>query len=115
MPDNSFPKENRLLTERDFSRVYEAGEKRAERYFVFYLLDREEAGSRIGIVTPKYLGKAVERNRIKRQIRESYRKNKDLFTGFDFVVRPRKEAVKLDNAELAEDFLNDFRRIDKVV
>lgn len=108
MVDNSFPKGNRLLAEKDFSRVYGNGERFEADNFVFYLLNRDESKPRIGIVTPKYLGTAVERNRIKRIIRESFRKNKRLFSGLEFIVKPRQKASELNNTALGESFLDEF-------
>jgi ribonuclease P protein component len=108
MVDNSFPKENRLLGEVDFSRVYSSGERFEKENFVFYLQNRDEGEPRIGIVTPKYLGTAVERNRIKRVIRESFRKNKRLFDSLEFIVKPRHRATELNNTALGENFLDEF-------
>ena len=115
MSDNRFPKANRLVNEEDFSRVYKNGLKVNEGVFAFYLLEKKQDGPRIGIVAPKYLGNAAERNRVKRIIRESFRKNKDKFEGFDFIVRPKEAASSLTNAELAERFLSNFRASKKVV
>ena len=115
MSDNRFPKENRLVKEDDFSRVYEKGLREADGSFVFYLLENDCSRPRIGIVTPKYLGHAAERNRIKRIVRETFRKNKEKFEGFDFIVRPKKSAGDMANAELSKKFLSDFRSSKKVV
>lgn len=108
MVDNSFPKGNRLRGGKDFSRVYGKGERHKTENFVFYLLKDDEEEPRIGIVTPKYLGTAVERNRIKRTIRESFRKNKQVFAGTDFIVEPRQRAARLDNTALGSRFLEEF-------
>ena len=115
MSDNRFPKANRLVNEGDFSQVYDEGIRVDETGFVFYLLENNERKPRIGIVTPKYLGKAAERNRVKRIIREGFRKNKEEFEGFDFIVRPKKAASSLTNSELVERFLSNFRASKKVV
>jgi len=108
MVDNSFPKGNRLLGEGDFSRVYGIGERFETDNFVFYLLNRDQGKPRIGIVTPKYLGTAVERNRIKRVLREGFRKNKDVFDSLEFIVKPRQKATELNNTALGENFLDEF-------
>lgn len=108
MSNNRFTKGNRLITEKDFSRVYRKGKRFEGEFFVFYLLDKKEGKPRIGIVTPKYLGNAVERNRIKRIIRESFRKHKGIFDSFDFIVKPRKKVIELKNPVLAERFRKDF-------
>ncbi len=107
MSDNRFPKDNRLRREADFSRVYEKGRRASGNYFVFYLLQKEESKPRIGIVTPKYIGKAVTRNQIKRIIRESFRKNKEKFEGYDLIVKPKEKVNELSNSVLAEKFLSD--------
>ena len=107
MSDNRFPKDNRLRRETDFSRVYEEGSRDSGDYFVFYLLQKEETKPRIGIVTPKCVGKAVTRNQIKRIIRESFRKNKEKFEGYDLIVKPKEKVNELSNSVLAEKFLND--------
>ncbi|MFB6290138.1 MAG: ribonuclease P protein component [Candidatus Bipolaricaulia bacterium] len=109
MSDNRFPKENRLVREAEFSRVYDNGFRFDGGSFVFYLLDKDDSNPRIGIVTPKYVGTAVKRNRVKRLIRESFRKNKDTFNGLDLIVRPKENAAGLTNDELVERFLTDFR------
>ncbi|MFW6005877.1 MAG: ribonuclease P protein component [Candidatus Bipolaricaulota bacterium] len=115
MSDNRFPKTNRLVSESDFSRVYEEGLRFDRSCFVFYLLESQKSRPRIGIVTPKYLGNATKRNGIKRIIREKFRKNKEIFEGFDFIVRPREDASDLSNVELGDRFLSDFRASKKVV
>lgn len=50
--------------------------------------------SRIGITIPKKTGNAVVRNHWKRLIREAFRTSQhEIPAGFDFVVRPKKDAV----------------------
>ena len=108
MSNNRFPKANRLLREEDFARVYKEGRKIIGEYFVFYVLRKKEARARVGIVTPKYIGKAVTRNRIKRLIREEFRKNKGKFKHYDFIVKPKDKVGELTNSVLTEKFLSDF-------
>ncbi|MBS3813576.1 ribonuclease P protein component [Candidatus Bipolaricaulota bacterium] len=108
MSRNDFPKDNRLLSRRDFSRVYRKGQFLDSDGFVFYILKKEDERPRLGVVTPKKLGNAVERNRVKRVIRESFRKNKSRFSRLDLIVKPKRRAVFMDNSKLSEDFLNEF-------
>jgi len=54
---------------------------------------------------------AVERNRIKRQIRESFRLNQHSLIGWDIVVVARKGLGDLENAELAQQFGKLWKRL----
>lgn len=97
-----------MTTEKDFSRVYRDGRRFEGDFFVFYLLNKEEGKPRIGIVTPKQIGNAVKRNRVKRIIRESFRKGKSIFDSYDFIVKPKQKAINLNNPVLAERFRRNF-------
>ena len=74
-------KRSRLSRSQDFDRVYRSGRSVANRYLVLYYFQRPEAGPggspiaspRVGFSVSKRLGPAVERNRLKRALREAYR------------------------------------------
>lgn len=57
---------------------------------------------RLGIAVSKFVGNAVERNRIKRVIREFFRQNQGLFPSGDCVVIPRRGAASLENEKIRE-------------
>src|SRR6185437_3066592 len=62
---------NRLSRSRDFDAVYRHGRSVSSRFLVLYWFPQEEAGSpRFGFSVPRSVGGAVERNKIKRQLRE---------------------------------------------
>ena len=111
MVDQSFPKRNRLKTEEDFQRVYEEGKKQVNNYFVIYGRENDRGIPRIGLVTSRSLGKAVERNRVKRMLREAFRKNKSLFDFYDIVVIPREKVTSLNNKNIEREFLNTIQRM----
>ena len=59
------------------------------------------AGPRIGLTAGKVLGKAHERNRIKRRMREALRRHVDLLPrGFDLIFHPRRAVLTLEFAKL---------------
>jgi len=61
---------------------------------VVYVLDREGAGLRIGVVVSRRHGRAVQRNRLRRRIREALRQlAPELRGGVDLVIIPRYGAV----------------------
>jgi ribonuclease P protein component len=102
-----FPRSMRLLRHSDFERVYKAGRRHfAANITVFYLRRADMEGARFGFTLPKFLGAAVERNRIKRRLREAVRLHGRLVAPVDVVINPKKSAVKASFAELE----NDIRR-----
>jgi ribonuclease P protein component len=68
---------NRLSRSRDFDAVYRQGRSTSTRFLVLYWFPRqdddEELEPRLGLAVPKSVGGAVVRNRVKRQLRETWR------------------------------------------
>jgi ribonuclease P protein component len=84
---------HRLSRSRDFDAVYRQGRSTSTRFLVLYWFPREdgEEEPRLGIAVPKKIGSSVTRNRIKRQLRETWRALlPELPAGRDYVliVRP---------------------------
>ncbi|MBI4172485.1 MAG: ribonuclease P protein component [Actinobacteria bacterium] len=85
---------HRLSRSRDFDAVYRHGRSVSTRYFVLYWFPREAGDDdepRLGLAVPKSVGSAVARNRVKRQLRETWRELADrVRAGHDYVlvVRP---------------------------
>jgi ribonuclease P protein component len=103
---NAFPKHHRLRTAADFKRVYAKGEKRLARNFAVFVLRNEFEQSRFGVTTPRRLGKAHDRNRIKRRVREILRTSRRLIPeGFDVVVNPRGSVANRDLEELRSELI----------
>jgi len=75
----------------DFQKVYNNGVYYAGRLIVLYIYENKLGYIRLGIVVSKKIGNSVKRNRVRRLIRESYRKYEDnIKTGFDYVFLARK-------------------------
>ncbi|HHT9119512.1 MAG TPA: ribonuclease P protein component [Candidatus Hypogeohydataceae bacterium YC41] len=90
MPEKSFSKEERLRKRREFDRVFQGGKVFKGAIFNAYALGNSLGHPRIGIVVGRKFGGAVQRNRIKRLLREAYRLNKNLIgAGLDIVLLPR--------------------------
>jgi ribonuclease P protein component len=103
---NTFPKDFRLKTAADFKKVYSKGAKRIARLFVVFALRNGLEYSRFGLTTPRKLGKAHVRNRLKRRVREILRTSRAAIpTGFDFVVNPRRSASDREIEELRRELL----------
>lgn len=79
----------RLRQKADFEQLLRQGERRAIEGFTFFLRRRESGGPRLGmLVTRKHAGRATERNRIKRSIREAFRLEQQRLPSIDMLVRP---------------------------
>lgn len=78
----------------DFSKVYKNGKYRADKYIVVYCLKNDLKKNRLGISVSKKVGNSVIRHKLKRQVKESYRKKENLYKiGYDIVVVLRKSST----------------------
>jgi ribonuclease P protein component len=105
----------RLRKHADFQRAYAASRKRQSASMSWFLAPRQPAaagcppdcqsarleGPRVGLTAGKVLGKAHERNRIKRRVREALRRHLDLLPqGCDLIFHPRRSILTLEFAKL---------------
>ena len=109
-PGACFPRTARLLKHSDFERVYKQGRRHFSSHMTVFYLPRArdaspdaalpENGSRIGFTVGRVLGGAVERNRIKRRLREAVRLRRSLLMGLqgpvDIVINPKKSVLTLE-------------------
>ena len=93
IPDEGFRKKEHLVKTGDFRRVYREGRSVKKEAFVFYYLTNNLNRNRFGVVVAaRNVKRANKRNRIKRLLRETYRKTKNKQkTGFDIIVSVKRE------------------------
>lgn len=128
MPETSLdPRASRLRKHADYQRVYKESRKSfspSMSYFFRRRADDEASPSgptqsaRVGLTAGKILGKAVQRNRIKRRMREAVRMNLSrLPQSVDVVLHPRKSVIDMEfaklNAEVARVFSTVSTQLDK--
>lgn len=88
-----FKKNNRILNSKEFKNVYDNGNKISDKLMVIYVLDKGigESPVRLGLTVSSRMGNSVERNKIKRKVREAFRQNKDkIRSNVDIVFHSRK-------------------------
>ena len=98
---NGLPKSARLLRSADYRKVYAEGRRRNLGILTVMSRATGEQPSRIGMAVSRAFGGAVERNRLKRRLREAVRRHRaDLGPGWDIVFHPRAEAKTAKFADL---------------
>jgi ribonuclease P protein component len=128
-----FPRTARLLRHKDFERVYKQGRRHFSASMTVFYWPRPEAaldervggrakktpaktpallGLRVGFTVGRVLGGAVERNRIKRRMREAVRMTRPVAgVAADVVINPKKALLTADFC----DVLNEVRRAFAVI
>ena len=108
-----FGREKRLLTPQQFKTVFDsATNKVSSRNALLLARDNQLGHPRLGLVVGKKNVKlAIERNRIKRQIRESFRLSQNRLNGVDIVIVARRGIADLTNTELRQQFDKMWQRL----
>lgn len=96
-------KEYRVKKNEDFSRIIKEKQSLANRSFIIYYLKNNNGHARIGISVSKKLGKAIVRNKVKRQVRMMIQQIIDFNDSYDYIVIVRNKYLDLDfNSNLNE-------------
>ena len=117
-----FVKGQRLLKHADFERVYKQGRRHfAAHMTVFYWARTDETstgaqGLRVGFTVSKALGGAVQRNRMRRRLREAVRLHGiDPEVRADVVINPKRSLLTADFSELRNEVAKAFVSIEKTL
>ena len=112
MKSNSFPRELRLLTPSQFSRIFDHPTKAVSDHFTFLAKHNDTNTPRLGLTIAKKKEKtAVGRNRIKRIIRESFRLNQHNLPNIDIVVLARDNIGDANNQQLHKQLNKLWKKI----
>lgn len=101
----TLPRRERLRRRGDFLRCYRRGRKRRGAHLTLYAHPNELGHPRLGITASRKVGKAVLRNRIKRRVREIYRRwsERSQLPALDLVVHVQPTARTMPYRELVSE------------
>jgi ribonuclease P protein component len=106
----TFSKEERIRRRADYQRTLKEGSKFDSPYFRVCICDNRLPHRRLGVTVGKRIGSAVQRNRVKRLIREFFRLNKEALPGSsDVIVMAKAGAASLNFRQVSEELKGLFK------
>lgn len=101
--EQSFPRQRRLVTKAEFKSIFDKSKKISQRYLVILYKPNQSGHARLGVIVAKRsVNSAVERHRIKRIARESFRHSQEQLKGIDIIIIARGQCDQLSNQKLRE-------------
>jgi ribonuclease P protein component len=110
-----FSKADRILKSSEFKELSKFGKKIQNRQFIVIYSPSRVKRTRLGITASKKVGKAIERNRIKRHIREFFRLNRDNLSGFwDINIIAKKDVTGLTSGRVHSSLKEVFEKMQRL-
>jgi len=108
----SLTKADRILKRSEFVALSKSGYKVQNEYFIACFAPGRQQHCRLGITVTKKVGKAVERNRIKRMVREFFRLNRQRISGnWDINIIAKTRAAGMSSETVGQSLQDIFDRI----
>jgi ribonuclease P protein component len=105
--DANFSSKYRLNNKRDFQSLLLKPNKIGQKYLLAFYSFNHRSHARLGMIIGKrHVKRAVDRNLIRRIIRESFRGKKEALKGLDIIVLLRSECIPLDKNSLRNEIYN---------
>ena len=113
------PAYEKLKRNIDFTRVYRRGQHWSGRYLVLHAYQRRgkdrDTLPRVGFAVAKKVRSSVERNRMKRVLRETFRLSEvDLHSGYDIILTARWQDPEPDQKTLHKELLYLLRKMELI-
>lgn len=104
--------QERIRKRKDFLFLYKKGKRYRGKYFNLIYLSNDFSFSRIAVIVSKKVGNAVKRNKIKRQMRTLFRRNKSLLKApLDIIIIAKKEILGSSWLTLKGDYFSALESI----
>ena len=102
---------NRLKKRYQFNYVYKSGEHFSGEHMVLYLVSSKTKNIKVGLAVTKKVGKAVVRNRVRRQLREIIKKQvPSLKQNYNLIVVARDNITSASFENLTNEFLKLIKK-----
>ena len=112
-PEQNFPRAARLLSAREFDRVFSKAVRVSNKYFTVLLRPNTEASARIGfVISKKNINLAVQRNLVRRKSREFFRMHRMLIPAIDMVFIARPSLSKANRKQIHQALENLWHKIE---
>lgn len=103
--------QQKLKKNYEFKKVYNEGRYYVEKYVVMYIVLNNSASNRVGFSVSKKVGNSVVRNRVKRLMKEVYRKNAvNMKLGNDMVFTARVGSADADYSKIDKNIASILRK-----
>ncbi len=104
--------QERIRKRKDFLSLYKKGKRYRGKYFNLIYLSNDFSFSRMAVIVSKKVGNAVKRNKIKRQMRTLFRRNKSLLKApLDIIIIAKKEILESSWLTLKGDYFSALESI----
>ncbi len=104
--------QERIRKRKDFLSLFKKGKRYRGKYFNLIYLSNDFSFSRMAVIVSKKVGNAVKRNKIKRQMRTLFRRNKSLLKApLDIIIIAKKEILESSWLTLQGDYFSALESI----
>ena len=108
----TFTKADRILKRREFIALSKSGRRVQNTEFIAYFSHEQYNRSRLGVTVTKKVGQAVERNRLKRLVREFFRLNRHCLSGnWDISIIVKRQSAEITSEMVHRSLQDIFDRI----
>ncbi|WP_334108012.1 ribonuclease P protein component [Methylobacillus sp.] len=116
LPSYAFKRQAKLLKTDEFSSVFNFRRRISGRYLVLHYRYNDLDYARLGLVVGKKVARrSVDRNYMKRLLRELFRLNQHQLSGLDLVVRPQMLFSHAQYAEIAQEFMELHSKLQRKI